>query len=597
MADIMRPQIIDISTGKVTERLDVYDASLTLCTDASSSANIRIDEGRSIDSLTYIRMYTIQGFAGIFRTRAPVRGIGGQTSQLQMEHAVNALGDVLVKETIEKEMTVKAALDKIFSAYKSTLTSAGKTVLWKLGSLDHSSDKIVLDVDYTNCLEAIDGIVEQIPELMYTYDFSSIPWKLNIVNRDTKVSAEGRLSRNMKGVQVTKDDAELATRVYIKGLGGKDKWGSVESAYFIGEYGVVEKTIDGANSTKDIARATAMSYLRRHQKPRYTIAIDGVELSNLTGETLDKFTVGKLMRIVMLDYRSQPIEENITQISFPSIYGQPNAVTVTLSDEDDTIVKQIKKEQKRTSGGMRSISKKVEETGDALADALWTAEVSNNTLTIKSKDGKKVTTFKKAVTHKAGWSSGTYKVESVMNSITVKTSSTKLKKILSNGDNYTTDGKTLKVPLKVMYDNGSTDGADTGFHQTINTDGKPCYNKGRNDTEIKEPNWNSGATGSTNNATFRTNAPTPQTRKLYVKLTQTSNTVYLAASNTGSTWVNYAKLDVTNSWTLPSSPSTSSSEPSGSFDRYWAVSKGYSWIYFTVTCNGESKKFKIHLTT
>ena len=113
MADIMRPQIIDISTGKVTERLDVYDASLTLCTDASSSANIRIDEGRSIDSLTYIRMYTIQGFAGIFRTRAPVRGIGGQTSTLQMEQAVNALGDVLVKETIEKEMTVKAAGDLI----------------------------------------------------------------------------------------------------------------------------------------------------------------------------------------------------------------------------------------------------------------------------------------------------------------------------------------------------------------------------------------------------------------------------------------------------------------------------------------------------
>lgn len=673
MADIIpNPQQIDIDNKGVAKKwLSVYDASVTLAADASSSATIRLKEGSTIRSLTYVKMFTNQGEAGIFRSRSPVREIGGHTSQIQMEHAVNALGDILVKQTIEKETTVKEALKLIFDAYTD---GGGK--LWKLGTVEHDSDKVVLDVDYDNCLEAIDSIMEQVPELMFKYNWTTFPWKLNVVSRETDITAEARLARNIRSVQITRDDSELYTRVYIKSAKGKDKYISVDSPTYIGKYGVREKVIDGANSTDDIAKSTARAYLHRHWKPRYTVNIDGIELSNITGEKLDKFSVGKKLRLILNDYLDEPVEENITQISWFSVYKEPNAVRVTLADEEDTVVRQIAKKSRSSGRTARKTRKKADNAYAIAEEGIHNIKINKeaHSITFYDANGNQVGgTFSNAVTLVGAWQGdGSYKSTATVGGSDSTTLTTLLTNITRTTQVITLKPKSdkiLMVPLKVMYRGPSGD-ASTGFTKIVEIDGSLAYTKGyekaykegwlgayakvvipseaatsshisvyvpagavgvqgvhyyypdvdnnycyirynsssgtvvsrkshtiRNNVTIQEPTWASSATGSTNNATFSTNAPTPQTRKLYVKLTQTSNTVYMAASNSGSTWVNYAKLDIDNDWTLPGAPSTSSSEPSGSFDKSWPISKAYNWIYFTVSCNGESKKFKIHLTS
>lgn len=51
------------------------------------------------------------------------------------------------------------------------------------------------------------------------------------------------------------------------------------------------------------------------------------------------------------------------------------------------------------------------------------------------------------------------------------------------------------------------------------------------------------------------------------------------------------------SWSWSSAASTSNSEPSGNFAKTYSWSKGYSWGWFTVTVNGHSYRFKIHITS
>ena len=204
--------------------LEALDASVQLNIDgASSSASIRLATGTNVDGRAYVEMYTVQGSAGIFRTRSPQIGYGGQNTTLQLEHAINELGDFIITDKIEKEMTLKDAMKKIFEYYGK------KSSMWALGTVDSPNDpdtddkavKCVLSVDYDNCLDAIESIMEQYPFMMLTYNFSTIPWKLNVKNKPTVAQAQGRLSRNVKSATVTRDDSEMFNRVYAQKKDGK----------------------------------------------------------------------------------------------------------------------------------------------------------------------------------------------------------------------------------------------------------------------------------------------------------------------------------------------------------------------------------------
>ena len=148
---------------------------------------------------------------------------------------------------------------------------------------------------------------------------------------------------NVESAKIIYDDSELCTRAYYEvettteSGEPSSEWRSLD-ADTLNTYGVVEREVPtGAGYTANEALYAAQEYLRKHKKPRVSIEISGQDLSQITGESLDTFTIGKLFRLSLVDY-DLTIEDVITGLSWNDVYGNPTEVTVNLADEEDTAV-------------------------------------------------------------------------------------------------------------------------------------------------------------------------------------------------------------------------------------------------------------------
>jgi len=481
--------ILTVDSTKYDDKvIEALDASVNLAIDgASSSASIKLAPGSNVNGRAYIEMFTIQGSAGVFRTRSPRIGYGNGNTTIQLEHAINQLGDFIITETYEKELTLEAAVKKIFSYYDAKGSS-----YWTYGGFDKPDDpdgvdaynqKCVLSIDHDNCLDALQSVMEQYPYMYMKFDFSSFPWKVSIRNRPQLAEAQGRLSRNVKSATVTRDDTDLTTRAYGEYKNGKTYTYNA-GKFYRDKYGIIEREISGDNDSDKALEQKVKTWVKRHKKPAYSVSIDGIELSGITGEKLDKLTVGKLMTLALPDYNTV-ITEQITGVSFPSVYKQPMSCTVTLNQEEEKIIKYIKKAQQSARRAGRSASR-------VQTAAIVGASVANNVLTLTKGDGTSVN-FSKAVSLKTKkWGSGTFTVEGTQTNKntstgkneekTVLTATTKLYGIeLQKGKSPSKSGTyNLYLPLKVTYATGDPKSpkADTGFTAGITVSAKTVYDAG-----------------------------------------------------------------------------------------------------------------------
>ena len=315
-------------------------ASVNLNITPLSTATMQLTDDDSIPARSYVEMFTSSGSAGVFRTRSPQKGYAGESTMVEMEHAACEIGDYLVKAEIEAEKTASEAMTQIFGYYGGSK--------WQLGTVA-SSDTVAVQVDYDNVLEAMLGIMEQIPAYMLAFDFTTSPWTVSVAQRPATVSAEGRLSRNIASVHITEDDSELCTRAYAKGLGTGGGYGYID-ADTISTYGIVERVASNDDLNATQAARVANLYIEKHKHPRLTIQIDAQDLAQITGETLDALAIGKKYRLAMPDYNVTK-EETITNLQYADVYGDPGFVAVTLSEEEDTATKFL---HKTSAGGGRA---------------------------------------------------------------------------------------------------------------------------------------------------------------------------------------------------------------------------------------------------
>ena len=331
MIDVKLPRILGSNK-------EVHPLSLSVNLDITplSTASMLLPKDENLPSRGYVELFTPIGSAGIFRVRSPEDAYGDDTTSAQLEHAISEVGDYLVRTEISEMMAATTAMQTIFGHYRGTR--------WQLGSVSAlGSGNVAVDCKYVRVLDAMLSILEQKPSCMLKFNFSTTPWTVSVAERDDSVSAEGRLSRNIRSAKVITDDTELCTRLYYQ-IPSTDAEGQPiqvwthMDASTINTYGVVEREFQGGSGyTESEADAAASEYLRKHKRPRVTIEIDAEELSSITGETFDRFTIGKMMRLALPDYNTTATE-NITGLSWQDVINLPNQMTVRLGDEEDTVV-------------------------------------------------------------------------------------------------------------------------------------------------------------------------------------------------------------------------------------------------------------------
>ena len=381
--DIPLPKVWDKNMNYIGE-IRPIKVSATLKMVPLSYASLQLPKGVSVPARGYVELFSSMGSLGFYRVRSPQDAYGDDITTAELEHAITDVGDYLVLGSYDEMMPANQAFTTIFSHYRGNH--------WQLGSVAAlGTGEIAVQADHVRVLECLISLLEQKTDCMMSFDFSTTPWTLNFVKRGTVVSAEGRLARNVNYAKVSYDDTELCTRAYFQvstteeadpsgfpafdqavnysvgsfvAYGGKlyrlpaghnsgvtwentqktvvndvpsTTWQYVD-ADTIGDYGIVEKEVySGGEYTDTEVLRVVQDFLNKHKEPRVSVEISAEELSNVTGEPLDAFEIGKLCRLSLVDY-GVTIERTITGLSWDNVYNSPLDITVNLEDEEDTAI-------------------------------------------------------------------------------------------------------------------------------------------------------------------------------------------------------------------------------------------------------------------
>lgn len=320
--------------GKFSKLVHPISVSITDNMVPLSTATMSLPRGEELPARSWVELYNPYGSAGMFRVRSPHNAYGANYSTAELEHMIAEVGDYLVKAEYSEMTDAGSAISRIFSHYEG-----GK---WKLGKYSDMTGTVALEANHVSVLSALLGILDQTPDCMMTFDFSTKPWTVNFVKKGTKVVSEGRLSRNVTSATVTYDDSELCTRAWYQ-VFSEDAEGNVTSTWVsrdanVDKYDVVEGKIQTSRDmTAAEIEAVVNAYLYKHKQPRTSVNMQMVELYKITGERVDKFVVGDLFRLAIPLY-DIVVELNITSIVWNDVYGMPKSAVVYLGDEEDTVV-------------------------------------------------------------------------------------------------------------------------------------------------------------------------------------------------------------------------------------------------------------------
>lgn len=294
-----------------------------------SSARMVLPEGETLSIKDWVRLYTAEGDAGIYRVTAMTPFYPGSTS-VTLAHGFCALEDGCIEGSGTLEGTFAQIVGELLQHQE---TKAGETLLFALGDC---ADTPSIKLEYNNdkLLPLLKELCEKLPDHMATLDQSSIPWRVGCVALPDIPSAEGRFRRNMRSVSLEVDDDDHCTRLVVQRTATDgSKTYETYDADTISTYGVVKVIYEAPyNASDEDVRAFAAEYLRQHQEPTAAIDVDMVDLSAITGEPADRLRKGDLLRCCMLDY-GVTVGARMMTVEHTDVFADPLAVRVSLRNK------------------------------------------------------------------------------------------------------------------------------------------------------------------------------------------------------------------------------------------------------------------------
>lgn len=325
------PRLLDADLKEIG-RISPISVSITdnIIPVSSAKLKLRIDEQISIGQ--WLHLYSNGGDEGIFRVIS-INTVCGKKPYIEVyaEHAICTLSDDYMPETSDYDgKTPEEVLRSLLN--KQTVKH------WQINTIEETAE-----LSYTmSAGTLLEGLVELLNsyhnDYMLQYDFSSHPWKLSLVETEKTASCECRLSRNLESAEVTLDRSDMATKLYIPDW-GKDDDGKKLTGDQIKTisrntdiWGVIESEYSDSSAKNDAQLLKhANQYLKMISNPIVSVEIDARELSQITGESIDAFKVGKMCGVILHDYGIVQ-NERIIEIDRKDVYGDSASVKITLAN-------------------------------------------------------------------------------------------------------------------------------------------------------------------------------------------------------------------------------------------------------------------------
>lgn len=338
---VQLPRLLDAS-GRERARLQPTRLSLSLRLSPLSTAVMTLPwDAPAPAARDLVELFDLSGSVGVFRAVSE-EAEPGLSRTIHLEHGLASLADEIVPAA-SMTGTVREVL--------SALMACQQNGQWQLGDIDVPEDMTLLfTCGCQPLLTAVMNVMALLPDgYRLDYDQRSLPWTLHLRALDNTAFCEGRLSRNLTGLRVSRDCADLCTRVYPYGAGqgterisltpltGTDYMQSDAAAV----WGVISRTIT-VSSIFDAPtlHSVALKYLERHREPAVSVEAGVIDLSAATGEPIDAFRPGRMCRLLLPEEKVS-LAERIVSLEEPDVIATPGLIRVSLcsrvSDASDEI--------------------------------------------------------------------------------------------------------------------------------------------------------------------------------------------------------------------------------------------------------------------
>ncbi|MBE5803782.1 MAG: hypothetical protein E7316_04645 [Clostridiales bacterium] len=320
MTDIRLPRLMDRSLRELC-RLEPSSLSIEENLTPLSTAVMTLPAaGPQVETGQFVELFTLQGSAGLFRVEQVERNYQTST-RVYLSHSLITLADSLyITPEAEGALSVPQLFRGILSQQK----------LWQAGRIEVPSGTKVTIEGSGSLLDALSEMMDALPDYRLAFDHTTQPWALHLLALTEACATECRLTRNLRSLTVETDRSELCTQLFLPDIAEPlvadtiDQWGAV-SAQLSADADLGEAEL----------RTRGQQYLDKHKNPQVTVSLEALELCGITGAALDSFRLGGMCRVCLPDHPT-PLTQRIVTLSWPDVYGTPEAVKVTLANKPQT---------------------------------------------------------------------------------------------------------------------------------------------------------------------------------------------------------------------------------------------------------------------
>lgn len=319
------------------ERLRPCNLKLSLRLSPLSNAVMQLPPNSTdVPPRAFVELFDPHGSVGIFRVMRTESDHSGYRAgqKVYLDHAFCTLSDNLVVGVQAMSAPVRVVV--------ATLLTAQTETHWVLGDCDVPEDiEFVYSPSEENLLQALTDIMAMLPD-QYAFEFEMErhPFTMHIRKLPDAVGCEFRANRNVTSAHVSIDTYDMCTRVLPYGA-GKDEnrinLAGITGSYFLdsteaaSRWGYITRSFSNDQIYDALTlKEVAQRYLDRHDHPSVSITVDGSELSELTGESFDRLSMGKMCALELPDVKLSMLER-LVGVDYPDVYGRPTVITATLS--------------------------------------------------------------------------------------------------------------------------------------------------------------------------------------------------------------------------------------------------------------------------
>ena len=216
---------------------------------------------------------------------------------------------------------------------------------WQLGTCDFDRQFLYKWRPGTSLLEALISIPARFQSAyQLTFDTSTWPWTINLIEPPTTVTAYLDYSRNLKTISIDEDFRGLYTRLFPYGAkAGADQLDitSIEPsshAYVsnnVATYGLIVRRWDDQRYTiAQNLHDAAVDRLALASVPKTRYTVGAADLYRLTEVSTDHFVLGALLSVNDTDM-GVTIEARIVALSKPDVDGMPGEVVIEIANKSE----------------------------------------------------------------------------------------------------------------------------------------------------------------------------------------------------------------------------------------------------------------------